>query len=266
MSNQSTDLKASFALALAEALVATSVTIPVAVAVYIARNFIERFAGLEGLDLSESMARINLHDMMSRTQAQAKFLRYLKAELPKIHERLRRMRAQKLASLTISSVIIPDRKTYEGTLVRSTAALWTEIIELLQNDWSLAFKIPPERWEEIVAGAYQRSGFDEVTLTPRSGDLGRDVIAIKHGVGTVRILGSVKAYKPDHLVTRAHVHEMMGVVGADPRASKGIISTTSDFAPRLFDDDNLERIVPYRIELMNGPALQKWLSGLIGRS
>jgi len=31
----------------------------------------------------------------------------------------------------------------------------------------------------MIAGVYKESGFDEVTLTPRSGDFGRDVIAIK---------------------------------------------------------------------------------------
>src|ERR1700674_1689501 len=29
-----------------------------------------------------------------------------------------------------------------------------------------------ERWEEIVAGAFKKAGYDEVTLTPRSGDHG----------------------------------------------------------------------------------------------
>jgi HJR/Mrr/RecB family endonuclease len=42
-----------------------------------------------------------------------------------------------------------------------------------------AFKMPWERLEELVAGAYKRAGFEEVTLTPRSGDHGRDVIATK---------------------------------------------------------------------------------------
>jgi len=47
-------------------------------------------------------------------------------------------------------------------------------------------------WEEIIAGAYKKAGFDEVTLTPRSGDLGRDVIAIKKGLGSVRVIDQVK--------------------------------------------------------------------------
>ena len=59
--------------------------------------------------------------------------------------------------------------------------------------------MPYEKWEELIAAAFDRSGYDEVILTPRSGDHGRDVIAIKKGIGTVRIIDSVKAYKPGTL-------------------------------------------------------------------
>ncbi len=55
----------------------------------------------------------------------------------------------------------------------------------------------------------------------------------------------------------------MGVVSLDPNASKGIFTTTSDFAPRLLDDPRLALAVPHRIELMNGKKLQEWLKGLV---
>lgn len=64
------------------------------------------------------------------------------------------------------------------------------------------------RWEEIIAGAYQKAGFDEVTLTSRSGDFGRDVIAVKHGLGTIRIIDQVKAYSPNRLVTADDVRSL----------------------------------------------------------
>jgi hypothetical protein len=40
------------------------------------------------------------------------------------------------------------------------------IIAILKNDPSIAFQLAPERWEEIITGAYKRAGFEEVTLTP----------------------------------------------------------------------------------------------------
>ncbi len=86
------------------------------------------------------------------------------------------------ATLRVSSVIIPERATAEGVLVESTSWVWDEIVRALGDDWSLAYQLTPEKWEEIVAGAFKKAQYDEVTLTPRSGDRGRDVIAIKKGL------------------------------------------------------------------------------------
>jgi restriction system protein len=165
----------------------------------------------------------------------------------------------KKVELTVSSVIIPERKTTEGVLIKSTSVVWSAMVEELKNDWAKAYEIPPHMWEELIAGAFVTAGFDEVILTPRSGDHGRDVIAVRNGIGSIRILGSVKAYTPGHLVTKEEVHALMGVVNLDPNASKGIITTTSDFAPRLLRDSRLAQAVPHRIELMNGVKLKAWL-------
>ena len=100
------------------------------------------------------------------------------------------------ANLLLQTIIVPGSKTTEGRLIEAVAVPWFEIIEILSNDPNVAFQIPPDKWEEIVAGAYGKSGFDEVTLTPRSGDYGRDVIAVKRGLGSVRVIDQVKAYKP----------------------------------------------------------------------
>jgi len=85
------------------------------------------------------------------------------------------------AGLLTQTIIIPGDRTAEGTLVAAVAVPWMEIVKMLHDDPSLAFKIDPRRWEEIIAGAYKRAGFDEVTLTPRSADRGRDVIAPSSG-------------------------------------------------------------------------------------
>jgi restriction system protein len=58
----------------------------------------------------------------------------------------------------------------------------------------------------------------------------------------------------------------MGVLALDPNASKGILTTTSDFAPRLLEDPRLAEALPHRIELMNGAALRKWLNDLVKKS
>jgi restriction system protein len=165
-------------------------------------------------------------------------------------------------SLTVSSVIIPAGKTQSGLLVKSTSAVWDELVKELGADWTVAYTIPLERWEEIVAGAFKKAGYDEVEITPRSGDYGRDVIAIKHGVGCVKILSSVKAYAPDHLVPYDAVRALIGVITGEQKTSRGIITTTSDFPPRIESDINVKPFLPTRLELVNGKQLQKWLENL----
>jgi restriction system protein len=167
-----------------------------------------------------------------------------------------------LPSITITSIIVPERKTKSGVLVASTSVLWNSIVKALSNDWSLAYKLLPTQWEEIVAGAFKQDGYDDVILTPRSGDHGRDLIAVKHGVGSVKILGSVKAYAPDHKVPYDAVRALVGVVAMEPDASKGIIATTSGFPPRIELDPLIAPLLPTRLEMIDGPNLQKWLASL----
>jgi cell division protease FtsH len=163
--------------------------------------------------------------------------------------------------LLLQAVIVPGDRTLEGRLVEAVALPWYEIIQLLGREPNLAFQIEARKWEEIIAGAYRIAGFDEVTLTPRSGDFGRDVIAVKRGIGTVRIIDQVKAYRVGHLVTANDVRALLGVLEGD-KASKGFLTTTSDFAPRLADDILLRPFMPSRLELINGKVLLARLTEL----
>jgi restriction system protein len=124
------------------------------------------------------------------------------------------------------------------------------------------FSGSPRKFEEFIAGAYRQTGWDEVTLTPASGDKGRDVIATKNGLCSIRVLDQAKAYAPGHLVTHNDVRAMLGVLSADQNASKGIVTTTSDFEPRVWSGDEFSRFRPYRLELKNGQQLLKWLSDI----
>lgn len=167
--------------------------------------------------------------------------------------------------LLLQAVVSFGEKTAHGRLITAVMVPWFEIIELLKRDPAIAHKIPPGKWEEIIAGAYQRAGFDEVTLTPRSRDRGRDVIAAKKEggvlIGTVRIIDQVKAYAPGHLVTADDVRALMGVLYGEP-ATKGVLTTTSDFAPELMTDPIIAPFVPHRIQLVNGTELLKRLTDL----
>lgn len=165
--------------------------------------------------------------------------------------------------ITLSAGILAlGKRTQEGVLVEALGIPWFQIMEMLKEDPAAMYAIGYREWEEIIAGAYQAAGFDEVILTPRSGDLGRDVIASKRGVGAIRILDQVKAYKPGHLVPANDVRAMLGVATADRNCSKAVVTTTSDFAPLVRTDPLLAPYMPYRLELKSGRELLSWLAAL----
>jgi restriction system protein len=154
----------------------------------------------------------------------------------------------------LNAVLVPAGATPEGQLIEAVSEPWFEIIEYLKQEPARAFQIPSRTWEELIAGAYRRAGFDEVTLTPRSADFGRDVIAIKRGIGSIRVIDQVKAFAPDHLVTAHDVQALLGVLQGDG-ASKGFLTTTSGFAPKLAQNPLITPFIPSRLELVNGEIL-----------
>jgi len=58
---------------------------------------------------------------------------------------------------------------------------WFEIIKELERNPHFLHQLDWRKVEELVAGAYKQDGWPDVTLTRRSGDGGRDIIARKPG-------------------------------------------------------------------------------------
>jgi restriction system protein len=154
-------------------------------------------------------------------------------------------------SVLLQAVIIAGDRTTEGQLIEAVALPWFEIIDLINNDPQIIYQIDWRKWEEIIAGAYDRAGFDEVVLTPRSNDKGRDVIATKNGIGSIRFFDQVKAYSPGNVVPAEDVRSLLGVLTRDQNVSKGILTTTST--------------LPHRIELKPKDKLIPWLIDLAKR-
>lgn len=163
-------------------------------------------------------------------------------------------------TLLIQAVVETGQRTRDGDIILAVLPIWSEIIRLIERDRNVMFEIDPRKWEEIVAASYERHGFDEVILTPRSGDFGRDIIAVKRGFWSVRVIESVKRYAPGHVVRADDVRALVGVLGSDLNATKAVISTTSDFAPRIGEDPSIKPHVPHRLELINGDQLIARLS------
>ena len=170
--------------------------------------------------------------------------------------------AKEKSSLLVQAIVELGNKTWEGDIIVAVLPVWEEIIKLIETDPEIIYQIDPIKWEEIIAASYEKHGFDEVILTPRSGDFGRDVVATKRGFWSVRIIESVKRYNPNHLVPADDVRALLGVLASDRNASKGVVSTTSDFAPMIKDDPFIKPHVPNRLELINGTQLIARLKSL----
>jgi len=96
-----------------------------------------------------------------------------------------------------------------------------------------------------------------VVLTPRSADCGRDVTASRPVVGSIRIVDQVKAYAPNQTATADEVRAALGVLEVGQNVSKGIITTPSQFAPRLSQDERLKAFMPYRLEVKYGKGVRR---------
>ena len=55
---------------------------------------------------------------------------------------------------------------------------------------------------------------------------------------------------------------MLGVITGGLNVSKGIVTTTSEFAPRLTEDEFIKPFLPYRLELKPRQTLLQWLDML----
>ena len=168
-------------------------------------------------------------------------------------------------TLVLQAVVEGVAARPEGQLIVTLEPAWLAIQEALRRDADLLRNLTWRQWEELIAASYDKAGYDEVILTPRSGDDGRDVIAVRKGWGSVRILDQVKAYKPGHLVTAGEVRELLGTLSGDSQATKGIVTTTSAFAPKILSDPGIAKFMPYRLELVDGSQLQDRLRKLGSR-
>jgi restriction system protein len=163
----------------------------------------------------------------------------------------------------MQAVIVPGDRTTEGILVQAVTVSFVEILHEVFLEKLSLHDIHWRKLEEIIAASYKKAGFDEVTLTPASGDYGRDVIAIKHGFGAVRIIEQVKGFSPGNLVTATDVRAIIGVLAADHNATKAVVTTTTDFAPRIRDDPSIKPFIPFRLELIDGNQLRERLINLL---
>jgi restriction system protein len=163
-------------------------------------------------------------------------------------------------SILVAAVVESVGTAFLGDRIRLIEPAWRAILSELEKDPELVFRFAARKWEEIVAAAYDAEGYN-VGLTRRSGDAGVDVIATSIEGPRVKIFDQVKAFGRGHLVTANDVRALMGVV-AYSDATKGVVTTTSEFAPRITQDPYIGNALSAGLELVNGTALRARLIGL----
>lgn len=118
---------------------------------------------------------------------------------------------------------------------------------------SVLLSLEPSAFERLVIRVLRESGFDDVTVTGKSGDGGID------GKGIVRINGILsfhaivqcKRYKPDRLVTPSEIRDFRGAMQG--RTDKGIFITTSGFTKAAVEEATRDGAPP--LDLINGERL-----------
>jgi restriction system protein len=154
-------------------------------------------------------------------------------------------------------IVDPVAPVDEGTLVKCIHPAWIAILSRIHTEPTILHQLHWRTVEELVAAAYDRDGW-EVTLTPRSSDRGRDIIAFRRDIGAVRVFDQVKAFAPGRRVTAHDVRALNGILRGN--VSKGVITTTSEFAPGVAEE--FADLIPSRLELRTGKDLLNWIQRL----
>lgn len=103
-----------------------------------------------------------------------------------------------------------------------------KIAELIARDPKRLFSLDPRYFEELMASIYADLDYN-VTLTKRTGDGGRDIIALsRKDYLSLKLIIECKRYAPRRKVTVSQVRALFGVM-QDEQVTKALLATTSGF-------------------------------------
>lgn len=164
-----------------------------------------------------------------------------------------------IPGFTLGQIIVLGDTTDEGQIISAISIPWPELLDRLADvPLDHLHKIHWREWEEIIGASYLANGYDEVILTPRSGDFGKDVIAYKKGELQLRVFDQMKAYAPGHRVGLTDVKSVLADASTG-RFTKAYVTTTSEFAPNVFKDDSVRQALPNTLQLRDRRQLVEML-------
>jgi len=144
-----------------------------------------------------------------------------------------------------------ERLAPEPTDIPVTSDYRARLLEVL-------LALPPSGFERFTQRLLRESGFQDVTVTGRSGDGGIDGIGILqvNPLVSFKVLFQCKRYQGS--VTPAHVRDFRGAMQG--RADKGIIISTGSFTSEAKKEAVRDGVPP--IELVDGEKLIEMLENL----
>jgi hypothetical protein len=148
------------------------------------------------------------------------------------------------------------KRVGRGQLVVETTPSWQAVTSELDKDPSFLewFPVWHRRFEELLAGGYLKSEWNDVVLSPRSRDGGFDIAAFKDGK---QILDEAKAYKSTLRIKHQVVRAALGLLVEHDAIDQVRVSTTSEFAPHVRAD--FKRLIPNQLLLRDRFEVLDWL-------
>ena len=105
------------------------------------------------------------------------------------------------------------------------------VLHLVLSDPRHMLSLSPREFEHFVADLLERLGFDDVMVTPQSGDGGRDVVA-RRVVDRIPLvfMFECKRYAPDKKVRLETMRALLGAASMrSANVNKAVLVTTSTF-------------------------------------
>lgn len=130
------------------------------------------------------------------------------------------------------------------------------LMELLAERPEMMHELAPREFEEVVAELLSRMGCD-VQLTPRTGDEGRDILAVMPTpLGRILLVVECKRYAPHRPIGPGIIRQLLYVADRKDQASLAMLATSSLFTRGA---RRLERQNRWRLVLGDFHDISMWL-------
>jgi restriction endonuclease Mrr len=182
----------------------------------------------------------------------------------KLEEHARRDETEVHARLKRLSEATPSELAEEraaAPYARDLFEISDQLFRRIQARPSELYRMPPEKFEEFMAELLERMGLQDVEVTQRTRDKGRDIRAkLKVSIGELLIIVECKRYAAARKVGLAVVERFLWTIRETDRASCGLIATTSFFSA---DAKAKAKEFQYKLHLADIAKLKTWI-GQVG--